>query len=517
MRSSTNRTASTIRALRRLAAAVVVSVFALIAPAYAQVDTDLDGVDDAQEAIDGTNPQNPDSVLEHGGSEYCLEWNGGLNRLQQRLDLRNASCSELTVQVSLRVDNGSVASTQDVVLAPYEQNQIIINTLEGYDRGSAGQVCATIIVGEPDSLDAQMGHYRLQNGSFQFAFAVPYTPGRTGNQHLTYNRDFPALREAKRGSSVMTTVQVFNEESTTQLGTAVFYRSDGSVASQVLLTIPGKGRAELSLRGLVGRNRVGLIEWQPALPDKVFRLSQLREYLDDRSALQSAISIVAHRPSGAVQASPFRTGSRATTVELTNTLATPTTVILSAYRANGRKAGRSRVRLAPRQTKVVTLWRLLRKGLGNVKIEPTDPRSVIARTFEYAVHGEKIVSLAHSAALKSGFGATMSTDYDNRLGRCRMRLANLSATSQTATVEMLRSDGSSVPIPSLITVPGNGAVDVNVCSNDTVSGSGSITLQPAVSQTIVGELLERNRRSSAAVRIPLVGRNACTPTASTDQ
>ena len=479
-------------------------------------DEDEDGTSDGQEVVDGTDPEDPDSVIEHAENEYCFDWNGYLSQLAQILELQNVGCGNLELQVDLRDSAGEVQGSVTSSLEAEEQLDVIVNELEGFLANSYGTICVSITSGEADSLNSRLAMYSVRPGSFAYAVSSRHVISRTGNQYLGYNNFFPTLNPDQFSNLFFGYIQVSNDESVLAGGDLVFYDAEGSEIKRVTLSIPAKGRVDVSTHD-IAINTVGLIEWIPALSDAKFRLFLNRYYYDGSGVdalINSIVSIAAKRGSGALRAAPFSTVSRIAALELHNTKETAVQVAVSVYTEEGELTSTQpgTLSIPAKGTTHVLLNQFLPSGLGKVQIAPVQAESVVANLFEYGINNILSLDFSSAGELGSGFGATLHSSYNNFLGGCRLRLANISASARTAALSMKRLDGTALDVESPIAIPGNGATEVDVCSYETgLSPSyGAINLTPSIGEAITGELVRQNRSESSEFRVPLIERSICT-------
>lgn len=495
---------------------IVFLCFALLAPsvviATGQGDVDGDGVTRSQELLDETNSNDADSYIERGAATYCVDWNGFLGNLKQILELRNSGCSELSLRTQLRDISGNVRETLNYTLAPSQQRDLILNDMSGFDAESYGTVCSSILSGDAGTLAAQLSVYDLSNDTFRFAYAAPFVPGRTGSQFLGYNHIFPSLNPTQSGNFVAGFLQISNDEVSSQSGKVIFFSANGVQLKEVQIEVAARGRFDLDTHSL-GANSVGMIEWRPDAADKKFRVLLTRYYFADSSTsfLVAALSVAAKRGSGYLLAAPFDATNRIAAVELSNTLDTSVDVPVTVYTANGEEATHQpgTITVAAKSTRHVVLNESVTSGIGKVQINPNTPESIVATLLEYQLRGDLYLASAIAVDLKAGFGESQRASYNNFLGDCRLRLANISATDRAAAISMKRFDGTSIEINSPVTVPAQGVVEVDICSNDGQSAYGEVKLTPPAAEVLTGSLIRTNRDSSVEFGSALVEYGIC--------
>ncbi len=488
--------------------------------ATGESDVDSDGVNRSQELLDGTNSNNADSFIERGSTTYCVDWNGFLGSLKQVLELRNAGCSVLSLRTQLRDIAGNVQNTLNFTLSPSEQFDLILNDLSGFEAESYGTVCSTILSGDSGTLSAQLSVYDLSNGSFRFAYAAPFIPGRTGSQYLGYNHIFPSLNPAQRENFVAGFIQISNEETSNQSGKVIFSSHSGTQLKEQAVSIAARGRVDIDTHS-IGANSVGMIEWRPNAGDKKFRVVLTRYYFAGNSStlpLVAAVSLSAKRGSGYLLAAAFDTTNRITAVELSNTLLSTVEVAVTVYNAEGEEASNQpgTITIPAKSTRHMVLNESIASGIGKVAIEPNTPQSVVATLLEYQLNGEQSLSSGLAVDLKAGFGANQRASYNNFLGSCRLRLANISSTDRSAAISMKRYDGTTISIDSPVAVPADSVVEVDICSNDTQSAYGEVVMTPQAAEVLTGNLIRMNSEGTAELSNQLVEQSICSANIAAD-
>lgn len=497
---------------RLLFAALSLCFLALLrTPAAAFPDDDGDGVDNEQERIDGTASLNADSYLEPGSTQYCVEWNGFLSDLVQIFELRNAGCSNLALAVDLRDSNGTLRSSIPATLEASQQRDIVINSLEGFDTGAYGVVCARITAGAAGALDAQLAVYQLNSQSFALAYATPSFPARAGKQFVPYNHYYPTLQSAELGRFTAGYVQISNLESSTETGELIYYDAEGAQQQVVAVSIPANGRRDIGSH-FIGADTIGMIEWSPADPGARFRVVLNRYYFSGSTPLApiiAAASLPARPGSGYLLKSAFSTVSRLAVLELSNTLGSDILVTVSLTSDAGTGIANSVVAIPPQGSRHLVLNEFLENAVGTVSVEANKPLSVLANVLEYGLNAQQGLAFAGAGGAKAGFGRFSKVSYNSFLGGCRLRLVNVSGAPSSAQLSAIRYDGTAIPISaSPVVVPGNGLEEVDICGNESIAAYGEVTLTPAAPERLTGELI-RQSLGAAELRTPLRERSYC--------
>jgi hypothetical protein len=153
----------------------------------------------------------------------------------------------------------------------------------------------------------------------------------------------------------------------------------------------------------------------------------------------------------------------------------------------------------------------LAAGLGSVTFSADTGQGVLGTLMEYTLNSSLGFAYANSGTSKVNFGVTAIGGYNNFLGGCRLRLANADSVQRTADLNMTRSDGTAITVPSPVTIPANGVTEVDLCGRETQTAYGQIHITPSVAQAISGEIIRSNATGGAEFRTPLLPLGVCEP------
>jgi hypothetical protein len=487
-------------------------------PDPATIDSDQDGVADAIERVDGTGATDVESYVEHNLSgKYCLDWNGYLDNFMQVLELRNTGCGALSTSVTMINAEGIVQGAIHVPLSAGAENDLIVNQLSGFSPLSYGNICVSVDSGEnPDKLNVQMSTYSLtpDRSSFAFAFAEPFTGIQVGPQFVGFNHYFPTLNFEELNKFVESYVQVSSYEAVAETGLLIYYDVAGNEIKRTELTIPPNGRLDVDTHS-VGPDTVGLVEWLPNDTSAKFHIALNRYYhagARPDAPLAGAVSLAARRGSGHRTAAAFDTRSQESVLELSETSGQTVSMTISVFDQAGTPTTRQpgTITLSPKSTRHIVLNQYLAYGIGKVQIEPNIQLSVIAELLEYRQTDAGQFVSASAGELRSGFGPVAEGSFNDFLGGCRARLANISAAPISIGVGLNDSSGGPLTLASPVTIPGNGVSEIDLCSAAPSSSYGRFFITPPAAETITGSIIRTNLDTTAALRSTVQEQGICT-------
>ena len=459
-------------------------------------DSDDDGVNDGTEVADGTDPLDPGSILEKFGGEVCVEWNGFLDFLTQIFELRNTSMSTIVVNVTLFDILGNAQDVISFSLDPGIQRDVIINDLNGFTENTFGLVCAEIQSGPVESLGGQLVTYRLTASSYTLAFTSEFLPARPGRQYYTYNTFQPSLDPNDASNFVANWVQLVNDETTGQSGTLRYYDFEGNEVRTLSVSIGPRERRDIDIHTL-GPSLSGLICWEPDSATARFRLRQNRYYYGPTGLadLVEAVSLPAKRGTGAKLTAVFDTRQRTAALEISNTSSSAITVTTDVYDQFGNLTASQPPLLGipPKGTRGLVLNEYLAAGLGNVQIDSDTVGSMIVNIVEYGRSGDGSLLFGNPSSPRETLGSSLSNSYNSFLNQqCRLRVASDSAVAESANVTMTRFDGTVVLNMEGISVPANGALELDLCSNETLQAYGETLLEATTAGVLAAEVVRQN-------------------------
>lgn len=410
-------------------------------------DSDRDGVSDGQELTDGTNPLDRGSVQRLIGNSVCAEWNGFLGGMYNILETSNVSARALLVQVMLYDINGEPQGVRAYKMAAGQQLDVLVHDIPGWHKDSYGKVCLSHD-GNAGDLDGRMVYYKTGQGEraagYDFAFAMPFLEGVSGAQYVSFNTYQPSLNPADALNPVANWIQITNLEGSAQAGVLKFYAIDGKFLSSKSLSLAPGARGDFSAH-FMGASQVGLVEWVPGSSRSRFQIRNVR-YLYDNPAMQdsftTAFQLAAAVGSGENLIVPLDTTKGSAILELANTISQAVSVAVSIYRKDGTLLNKYSIPLGAHASFHLITDDLLRGAEGMAIVKASKAESVIATAMHYRRNALLGIDSMYGLEARQAIGSYLQGSYNTFLAQVsQLRIVNTSASSQTVEVRMRRSDG----------------------------------------------------------------------------
>lgn len=435
----------------------------------------------------GVAPPQPPAT----GGSYGL-WNSFLN-MTNILELVNDSNQTVSAAIHLYRIDGSLASQTDVTLAPQVQQDIIVNSLDGFTSDSYGIIRVT------GSVKSRLFYYRSPNGqfdSFEFVFGLPLSSPTTGASYVGFNTFQPSMNPQDVHNLVANWFSVVNLSSSRQSFTLKKYDGYGTLLSSEHFSVSALGRVDLDGGHLSpGPANVGLLELIPDNTSAPYLAQLMRYGYAATGGFDFAFPLVAKRSSDKPLHVPVsgRLGAQ-NWVEVINTSSVTTNVTVDVYDASGNIIGYTNVELQPHGQVHIDVNSVLSEGTrGHATITSSVSNAVIAENMFYfrsAVDGS-IVSMygvqgrvARSNSLTGSFNLYLNMEN-------YLRLANTSGSqvSVDVTITSLASLGSS----RTLTIAPYGAIELPLHQTSiygTAKDSyGKVSVTPGSSVGIIAEVL----------------------------
>ena len=478
-------------------------------------DSDFDGVTDAQETLDGTNPQDRGSVLTRVPSTVCSEWNGFLGNEKTKMwnimEHVNLGSSPMQIRSTLYSIDGVAQSSQDFSIPAGTQFDLIVHDMHGWIRESYGKVCSTILnSGSEGDLDGRMVYYKPKNAqgsSFEFAFAMPFLSGTTGKQFVPFNTFQPSWDIRDRQNFVANWIQVTNLENSKQSGRLIFHAQDGTILGSPIPVELAQGARQDIAGHQFGQDIVGIIEWQPDDTSASIQLRNVRYVYDNPwgvNSFNAAFQLEGLVGSGELLSVTLDAKEASSILEISNTANLEQSIAVNFYKDDGTSLETRLVTLSPFGSVHLIADDILRGGTGIATIQGSKQEGVIAVAMQYGRTSSAGLRYLYGIPARQALGSTLRSSYNTFLNQgCSLLLENPGDIYAQATISMLRYDGFQTLSGELIDIPAHGIVTHDICLNGERDTYGTVTVQAAQANSIVSSIVRIGHNNDYRFPVPV--------------
>lgn len=475
-------------------------------------DDDNDGVSDAQEALDGSNPFDASSFLFRLSTNFCTDWNGFVNQVFNIAEINNFTSSDKEMVANLYDLGGSRTGSARLNILAGAQSDLLAHGIPGWQLNSFGRVCMNPLSSASDGdLDGRMLHYKpSESGGFDYVLNFPFSNPQSGELLVQYNTFHPSLAVNEANNLAVNFLSISNAEVSDQTGQVIMYGQAGEVLNSSTVTVPAAGRIDLSIHDApgVGFDRVGLIRWIPNNNSAGFQVTLNRYAYDGSSPFDEvveAVSLPATLGSRQTQVVPVDTRGMTSVLELSNASdeASETRVIVN--NGAGQIVMDQSVFLGANATQHIVLDGDLVNSLGQAQITANQGSSIIVNALQYGRTANAGVRTMYHIQAREGLGSVMQGTYNTFLNQeCFMYLGNTRPEPSRVFMDLTRTDGQRVVSGEELIVPGSGVLEVNVCGLDIDNTFGVVRITPESPNSVVGTVVRVGEadsyRISTAVR-----------------
>ena len=405
---------------------------------------------------------------------------------------------------------GERRSSLDFSVPAGAQVDLLIHDFEAREADSNGKICATHD-GQPGDLDGNMVQYFRNTGAqaleqdFGFAFAIPMTNGRSGEQYVPFNTFQPSLDPADQENFVANWVTLSNQTETGQTGRLVFYAIDGRVLGTEAVAIPGGARRDFSAHQF-GFQMVGLVEWLPDSSEAKFQFSAIR-YLHDNpegaASFDTAFQLEGSVGTGEEIIAPLNTEGSSAILELANASTEATTANVKIFNIEGALLDEKDIFLAAHASFHIVTDSILGGAAGTVLVDGPEGSKLMATVMQYARTETGGIDNIYGLRAKPARGTVMRGGYNTFINQSSdVWLVNNSNEAQEVTLDMKRYDGEEIALGHTVSVPARGLRVVSVNDFESLQAYGVITVNAATPNTISAVIL-RSRGSDYAMPTPV--------------
>jgi len=476
------------------------------------VDSDGDGITDAQENLDGTNPHDRGSGQRSLGTTLCSEWNGFLGGMWNIMELVNLSTRDMQAQILFYDQSGNQTYSDTVAIPAGQQHDELVHDFPGRLLNSYGKVCV-VHDGSAGELDGRMVYYKRNDAAhaangkeFQFAFAMPFSNGKTGNQYVGFNTYQPSLAPADQGNAVANWLQITNLSTTASGGVLRFHGMDGGVLGDTRVELNGGQRFDVSGHQF-GASLVGVVEWMPDRNDILYTLRNVRYLYDNATGSDSfatAFQLEGDYGSGDALTVPLTAEGETPIVEVSNTKPSAISVTVNVYSADGTLLQNYVFPLDGYASRHLILDSAVGSALRGVAIvQSNTPESVIAMGMQYGRYVNGGISYMYGVPARSGFGSVLRGSYNTFLNQdSEIWLTNTSSQTQNISVQLMRSTGLILQNGVAVTLPAHGVRVLRVNDYEAGDNYGVATVQGQSANSVVA-WIERRKANDYVIPAPV--------------
>ena len=467
---------------------------------------------DAQEAVDGTDSLDRGSGTKPIGKTICSEWNGFLGGMWNILELVNLSNHSLPIQLSIYDQTGQLSFTQSLDIGSGRQYDSLVHDMQARSQNAYGNVCITH-AGNPGDLDGRMVYYKGNTPSqagtgkdFQFAFAMPFSNGRTGRQAVAFNTFQPSYRPGDQSNPVANWLQLTNLGTSACGGSLKFYGLDGAELGNQRVNLNAGQRFDFAGHQF-GKNLAGLVEWNPDCSGMPYELRDVR-YLYDNAGMQDSFStafeLEGSYGSGDALSVPLSRKGETSILEISNVLNSAINVTVNIYDEAGNLIAPFSFSLTAHASRHLILDTILASGsIGSASITSSAISSVVATAMQYGRRADGSIAYMYGLPAETGFGSVLRGSYNTYLGQdSELVVANSKSQAQTISILLTRSSGEIVQSAIPITVPAHGTRTLRINDYEVPDNYGVVTVQGQAANSIKAWLL-RHKAADYVVPTPV--------------
>lgn len=412
-------------------------------------DTDNDGVEDGKEVLDGTDPLDQGSVKLVLGRKICAEWNGFLQNLWNILEVANGGTKQVAVEVMLYGSDGEAIGRSQVSIPAKSQVDLLVHDYQGRRENAYGLVCLEHN-GSVGDVDGRMVYYKglpqptTAELEFQFAFAMPFSPGKLGRQVLPFNTYNPSFLLEDASNPVANWIQITNLSPAKVSGTLIFYDLTGAELHRQFASINPMQRVDLSAHQF-GSNTAGMVSWNPNDMDANVQIRNVRYVYDNpemTDSFDSAFQLEGMQGSIKPLFAPFDTRTETSVLEVFNA-SSQQSVVTAQFYVDSELRKTVRLELAGFASQHLVLNDLLGQGaIGVVKSRSVAGGAVGSVIMQYARTDVGALGYMYGIASRPAFATSSRGSYNTFLQQdSELLVVNTKEHSKKASITLESTSG----------------------------------------------------------------------------
>lgn len=491
-------------------------------------DTDDDGVQDGQEITDGTNPLDAGSNYPQLSNFFCNEWNSHVSGSKSLIELNNRGLSSVNAQLLFYNSSGNLIDIKNFSISTGTQIRTNI-----FDYSSSEYRLAKICVlhnGGAGDIEGQIISYKQSGGSYQYAFATPFSRGVFGKQYVRYNNRSNSTNSKEKKLPVENIIQLYNNSNSTITGKLNFFNDQGTFIRERSVTLSYYQRYDFNIDQFgANSNYSGHVEWVPDSQNIPVVMRSIVRYFDNAKRSESYISGINYGGSAGTSDNmviPYETSlvadscitikkakkgrikkvkrknckkseiSLQAILEVTNSLYEGNNISVDIYAQDGEFLNTVKLSLNAHETKEISVKDIVgynKNGVIVVRGEKLSSTIASLRQFNKDIDGKIISSFVIPG--KISIGSVLQGGYDLTEGQdSELVLINSSEYQQTVNLEIRTSDGTVLAQGIEFSITAKARLDIDLRDYSSGTQDGIVVVQPNVQNTIAAWVFkERNK------------------------
>jgi hypothetical protein len=477
-------------------------------------DTDGDGVGDGQEITDGTDPLDRGSVLPVLQTTICAEWNGFLDNVWNVYEHVNLSTTALRVSSALYDITGKKVSEKIFTIEPGAQYDLLVHDMNGRIANSYGKVCSSHN-GRAGDLDGRMVYYKAgRDGvTMDFAFAMPLSGGRTGEQYVPFNTFQPSFAAEDSANWIANWIQLTNLSDKPVSGRLTFYNMDGSVLGASNITLAAGARADRPGH-VFGPMLVGYVAWIPndlTIPVAMRNVRYLYDNARGANSFDTAFQVEALAGSGHDLVTPLDRTTGSAILEVSNVSSSSSSTKIRIFDAEGMLKKELLINLPAHSSRHIITDEFIPVGSRGVAVVKGAAESTIAVAMTYGRKANGGTAYLYGTAAVEAAGVELRGTYNTFLGQTsRLVITNPGETVEKVSITLTRSNGTElagggvqgIVLGEQFDIPPHGMVAIDLSEFEQPNNYGVVTVQATRNGSVAAWIL-RERGNEFIIPTPV--------------